>query len=77
MNNNPVFICWSASQGAARYETMEETLRTNMRAFREGRRNDYVPIAAFETMEAANAFYEQNRAAFERRAGAHRKDRWT
>jgi len=77
MNNNLVLVCWSASQGAARYETMEETLRTNMRAFRENRRNDYVPIAAFETMEEANAFCEKNHAEFERRADAHRKDRWT
>jgi len=71
----PFLVNWSASQAIARYESLADAVQINQRAFRENGRVDFVPIAVFDTMEEANAYFEQHRAEFERRYDARRKER--
>lgn len=73
MNTAPILLSWSDSYCKVRYESLAESMRINQQAFVEGRRVDYVPIAAFDTVEAAHAFFEKHRVEFERRYDARRR----
>lgn len=73
MKGNPILLCWSDSNCGVRYESLADYVHINLRAFRENRRVDFVPIAAFDTVEEAHSYFEAHCVEFLRRYDARRR----
>jgi hypothetical protein len=52
---------YSVNQGCYHVETMDEMLKTNLRAVSEDRTCDYMPIGFFDNYDAASNFIEWHR----------------
>ena len=53
------WACYSFRQHAVHLETEAEGLATNLRAFQLNRPVDFVPLAVFDSHEAARAFLRE------------------